>query len=296
MTSYGEGEVYSQSRTIGRIRVQAIFVGSEIYPRLGLLCSAALIDIVDDTTKGLANYELRDITGELRLSENGHTLAALNRTGQRNLVRSNAYGGEDNFSLVCDLDIFRLERIEQLRGGKPPVFWVELWPTLLSKVGHIDATIRPFRISIPREAWLGFLEKVRNDRYEILELRFARNDAEAMGKTLEYLRLAEARLYDGDYPNAVATCRKALEALAIANELPATGGDWRSALGILTQERIAKEYASILSSIKQLAGFEIHELGKPDPQYTRAEAQFIIRSTENLTALIGHLRHRAKQE
>jgi hypothetical protein len=292
MTSFGEGEIYSESRTIGRIRVQSIFVGSELYPRLGLYLAAGLIDSSVDTTKGVSSFELRDITGELRLSENGETIGPLFRTGQRGRVRSNAFGGEDSFALACDLDLARIERIEQLRAGKPPVFWIELWPTLMSKSGYLDATIRPFRLTVPREPWLDFLAKTRSDRYELLEIRFAQKDAEPIGKTVEYLRLAEARLYDGDYPNAVATCRKALEAFAIANGLPPTQTDWRSALGILTQERIAKQYASILGSIKQLAGFEIHSLGEPDPQYTRAEALFIIRSTENIVALIGHLRQR----
>ena len=126
MTSLGEGEIQISSTIVGKARVLNIFADSAVFPRLGLTIGVTLYERPEAT----AGLEMRDAEGELRLSERGDAVGAVQWAGARRFVRASNYGSENQLRFVCDLDHWRLEQVERRRAGAAPTFWLAIWPSL----------------------------------------------------------------------------------------------------------------------------------------------------------------------
>jgi hypothetical protein len=195
--------------------------------------------------------------------------------------------------LVCDLDPWRLERIERRRNGGVPTFWLEMWPSIVCKGEQLHVQVQPIRMDVPREQWLAFLGRVRHGQFEILEVPVPTEQLEAFKRAFEHTTTARQRVDLGDYDEAVARCRKALD--VVYQTFPKRDGKegeedgLRVALAAATDERRAKEYAGIVARLKQLGAFAHHDLGEVGVEYSRAEAQFVVRMTEHVLALVGRL-------
>lgn len=291
MTSYGEAEIMVSSRIVGRMRVLYFFRAPAIYPRLGIKLGCTLHESTKaefEPGRPITQFELRGLSGELRLQELADTVCTVEWAGQRRHVRSSDYGNESQIDGVCDLDAYRLERIEALRNGAEPSFWLALWPILTDQQGPLDAGIRPIRLTVPRERWLEFLSSVRDDAWAVLEVPFSASDAARFQAALTHVRNARKRIDTGDYDDAVAACRRSIEALAGELGVNRSLDQFVPLLETWTDERRAKEYGGIISRIKQLAGYAIHDFGQP-VTYSRAEARFVVATTEHLLAMVGAL-------
>jgi hypothetical protein len=297
LESLGEAELTVMSTIVGKVRVLNIFPDSALFPRLGLTLGVTLHDrpqakaIVGSPAFSLVNYEMRDGSGELRLSQHGDAVGPVIWAGPRRFVRSSDYGSENQLRFVCDLDHWRLEEIERRRDGAAPRFWFQVWPVLMSSGDVLDADVPSFELRVPRELWLEFYSKVGGSQFDVLEIRFKSHEAEQFRRAIAKTREARSKIATGDYDEAVGLCRKVIEALM--HELPTGAAEPLEALFMArTDERRTKEYLGIISKLKQLAGFAHHDFGIA-LTYSRTEAQFIVRLTEAMLSLVGELSQNA---
>src|SRR5262249_41655241 len=122
---------------------------------------------------------------------------------------------EDQLELACDLDPWRLQALEDSRAGGTPVFWVQIWPVLFMSGRKMHTKVGPFRVEVPRDRWLAFLEGAEYGSFEVLEVRIPRDRQIVFQRAVEHLREARRKLSGGQFDDAVGYCRKAIEALAI---------------------------------------------------------------------------------
>jgi len=291
MESLGETEIHVSSSIIGKIRALSIGSDLAIFPRLRINVGITLHERRDDANAPEAirtPYEMRDALGELRLAEHADVVAAVIWAGPRRYVRSSNYGLENQLRFVCDLDFQRLEQIERRRAGASLVFWLQVWPALLAGSQCLDAEVRAFQIRIPRDDWLEFYTNVGGGQFDIIEVQYSPREAEQFKRAVGRVQDARTKIGTGDYDAAVALCRNAIEALRHELEVAENDDAIRALLIRSTDARRAAEYSGIIARLKQLTGFAHHEFGTP-MTFGRAEAQFLLRSTEALLALLGRL-------
>jgi hypothetical protein len=292
MPSIGEAQITSNGRRLGNVRVVSIQSDGAVYPRLHIRTDWSLLNVTKDEFGSAAefrDYHVRAVTGELRLSEHGHPLGGVYLVGQNRSVSSSDKGFEQGLELAVDLDLHRIEAIERARGTQPPTLYLQLWPSVDGKDGRLDVTVPALRLEVPRDSWLAFRQAVDSQPYEIIEVRFRPEDAPRYNTAVAHVRAARTKTINGDFSGALTDCRKAIEALGIAEHVSKASNPWADAIASVKSERIAEQYAGIIARVKQLAGYAIHELGHPDPNYSRDEIIFILRTTENILALVGSL-------
>jgi HEPN domain-containing protein len=296
MTSFGEEEVTYNGMRIGRARVKRVYSYSTLYPSLAIDVAIALHQLSETSAPQVPprNYEIRGLSGELRFVQNGEAFGAVRWADDRRNVRSNESFWENNVKLVCDLDGQRLEAIERKRNGKGPRFWLQLWPTAILAGGIIDLAILSFEFRIPIEDWTEVLKGMRRDGHEVVEVRFNPLLRATFESALGRTKAARELVDRGSNDLAAAECRQAIEALRIAVDLPDKAGtdQWKELFARSMQDRVAKEFAELLTNVKQLTNFAHHyrehssESTRPD--YSRVQAQSIIRMTEEVIAFVGY--------
>lgn len=289
MASLGEIEILVNSSIVGRIRALTIGADPALFPRLAITVGVTLYLRQDDRSPIPApdDLEMRDASGELRVAELSDTIGSVAWAGPRRFVRASNYGSESQLRFVCDLDHQRLELIERRRAGGAPVFWLQLWPVLVSGGRFLDAEARAFPLKVSREDWLQFYTEVGGGQFDVIEVQYSAQEAEQFKRAVGRVQEARARIAIGDSDGAVSLCRNAIEALK--HELaPSDEDPLKALLERRTDDKRATEYLGIVSRLKQLSGFAHHEFGTP-MTFTRAEAQFIVRTTESLLALLGRL-------
>jgi hypothetical protein len=290
MTSLGEADIMSNSWIAGRVRVLGIHADNALYPRLGMTLGVTLNDLSNTRMGGPPGpiIEWHGVSGELRLGEGGSAVGLLTELTPRRPIRPSSFTSESQVRVVCELDPWRLEVIERHRNGAALNLWLELWPRLNSTDGPVDGVVRSFRLSISREAWLDFLGRVAGSEFDVLEVRYSPREAEHFKRALARTREARTQISAGEYDTAVAECRKVLEALKHEIKEEGQSDPFLPLFEQRTDPRRAKEYLGIISRIKQLSGFVHHDFGT-SLTYSRAEAQFLLRVTESILALVGNL-------
>jgi len=191
MASLGEADLQVSSTIVGKIRALNIFPESALFPRLGILVGVTLHErpeasFPNRATQGtlpLTDYEMRDASGELRLSEHGDVVGRVFWAGPRRFVRSTSYGDESQLRFVCDLDPWCLEQIERRRDGAPPRFWLQIWPILVKQKEFLDGDVRAFEMRIPREQWLEFYGKAGGASFDVLEIKYP--SGQAVGRSVK---------------------------------------------------------------------------------------------------------------
>lgn len=291
MASFGERTLVVNARICGTLRVLGLSSLPALYPRLGLLIGCTLTE-VHESVHGLGgplkDLEFVGLSGELRVQEHGPAVGILQWIGQNHRCRSAPFAPEDQLQLGCDLDPWRIERIERNRNGAAPIFWLQLWPVILMAGQRVHATAHPIRMEVPRDRWLEFLDGVGYGSFDVLEVRIPSERKEPFTRSLGHLRDARRQLNEGHFDDAVGCCRKAIEAMIGDAQLPNRAEDLAQALSGRLPTRRAEAYAAILSKLKHLAALGQHDLGASEP-FTRAEARFILRATEDLCVLLGEV-------
>jgi hypothetical protein len=293
MPSLGEGEISIANQRHGIVRVRSLYPIQALYPCLGIEIGIELHELPENISQQkppLIGYELRDLSGELRMGEHDNLLGFVGWAGERTHVRSHALPNQRNIRLALDLDPVRLELAERTRNGRAPRFWLDLWPTVIHHTEFLDAECTRIQFSVPIETWVQVISTMQRGSYEIIEVRFDVPRAERFQKAVGHLRDARRKIDEGMFDEAAALSRKAIEATATACGLP-KNADWATLFKKSRQERCATEFGGIASRLKQLAGFAIHDMNQPAPDYTRSEAQFIVRTSEAFLALAAGLVH-----
>lgn len=289
--SYGEEQVMVAQRGAGIVRVLAAYALGDVFPRLGLRLGITLRELTPDYSgvTPIAAYELRDLHGEVRLTEYGDVLGPLHWIGQRRGPRSGTPALEQQVETAVDLDQWRIERLERWRRGESPRLWLQLWPSLLSSAhGWYESDMRPFPFTIPRDAWLAVLTGLKVARFTVLEVPFTEADATVFSQAARHLGDAHSQLRDGRFSEAVGTCRLALDAMfivLIADEKRPLA----EYLAPLTDSKRAEQYAKLLSALKELTHLPHHTSSAPR-EFGRAEAVFVVQTTQHMLALMCELR------
>lgn len=283
MSRFGETQFSISNYSVGKVWVRDIYSDSAIYPRLVIAVGLTLGEI--QTSNGTVEYEMRDISGELRIAEGVVGLLTW-AEGKRPCRPSKGY--EHELRLVCELDPWRLEVLERYRNGAVPKFSMRLWPVILSGTEHLNVNSQQLQFEVPRERWLEFLSASAGRKFEVLEIQYSEKEAERFSRAIARTREAHKHIDHGEFDSAVAACRKVVEAFGHELKEEGEAEPLRSLFEKRTDERRAKEYLGIISKLKQLGGFAHHDFGSP-LTYSRAEAQFVLRVTESLLSMVGAL-------
>ncbi|MGH7647747.1 MAG: hypothetical protein ACREND_06490 [Gemmatimonadaceae bacterium] len=290
-SSFGEQILTVNSTRIGRVRALGVFADSVQFPRLGIRLGVEL----SSGNRQFAGQavpdgalQLRDLSGELRLLQNSDAIGLVHWTGQRRGVRSG--GGETQIPLVCELDPWRLSRLEQWRDGKPPRFWLQLWPALVDDKSWYDADVVGFSVDVPRETWLDVLSRWGSTHYAVLEVPYIGMDPARFQRAVEHLDTARRRLLEGAYTDCVATCRLAIEAMFgdLDAERGAGADSFADRLPSSVPRERAKVYGRVLAALKDLS-HEPHHLSGVPTELSRAEAVFVVQTMAHFFALVGAL-------
>ena len=186
------------------------------------------------------------------------------------------------------MDWPRLETIEEHRAGKETTLWLALWPTLVDAKGFLDCDIRPIRAQVPRDRWIALLAQLTGLHRTLVEVVLPSVRSPEFNAAVGHITEARSRVDRGDFDEAVAACRRAIEsslaALNVRNEAKALEEN----LARVTDARRANAYAGIVSRLKEFGNFAIHKPEAPG-RYIRAEAQFVVAVTSYVMALLATL-------
>lgn len=284
MASYGERELIVGSTIAGMFRVVSLSALPALGHSLAVGVGCTLNELSEqDALPGvpLIGYQLVNLAGELRMTEQGPIVGGLRWGGDNHWVGSGRHSFETQVTLVCDLSAHVLDRIEEARAGAAPVFWMKLWPTLLCDGKLVQASVHAIRLEVPRDVYLSALEGSRVESRRVIEVRIPAADALRFTRALSHLQDAQRKLDEGQYNEVAITSRKAMEALA--GEM---GEDVRHA-GLIEQIKAksdsnrAEAVSKLLAGTRHLAALAGHDLGGA-VTFTRAEAVLAYRLTQEL--------------
>ena len=285
--SYGENILEVNRQWNGKARVLGVRGQGSLYPRLLLSIGWTLqpIELREGEKAETHALELRQYTGELRLSEREDPLGIIHWAEPRNRAISSVYTNEGPTTAVCELDWLRLSRLEARRAGNALTLWVELAPTVVTESGRqVHAEIRPFSAQIPRDDWLRALKELGYGEREILEIPFPGLPGGIFALAANHVRQALISANSGEYGSALVNCRKAIEALEAIDKNTGLA----NALQAASDEKRHKEYMGIMSHLKQLGSLAAHNYGA-NSNFSRVEVLFVIRLTAGVAALVAEL-------
>lgn len=297
MSSFGETSIGVSHRVVGLVRILNVYHAAALYPRLTFQVGVSLHDNAKELfapERPIEKFEMRDLHGEIRLEEVSRAIGSLSWIGPRRFVRSAPYPSENQIEVACELDWLRLERLEEYRAGGEATLWFALWPSLVDGKGHLDCEVPPFRAAIPRDHWLRLIGGLTDTRRSLLEIVQPATDSPEFAAAIGHLQEAVSRINRGDYDEAVAGCRRAIESMCSALNVPSKPSALETALGSVCDAKRAKAYGGIVGRLKELGNFTIHRSEAPG-RYTRAEALFVVGATQSAAGLLSALlRERTK--
>ena len=188
--------------------------------------------------------------------------------------------------MSCDVPHQILSRLEAERGGASPVFWMDLAGSWALD-GSIEPIYQsPWQFVVPTDMWIAFLAESGYHDFDVVELRRVLKEGGTLQGAVDHLNAAR-RLVASDPPRAVGICRLLIEAVEAA--LKDQGyKEVAKYLTVCTDERRGKQFAKIVSSVKQLAAMTHHDFGR-DSVFTRHEALALVRICEALLLMVGEM-------
>jgi hypothetical protein len=292
MPSFGETDILINSTGVGVLSVSSIAPGTAIFPRLNITIGYLL-----RTSSGgppgprYSDFELRDLRGELRLEERSHAIGRIEWAADKQIVKSDGF--ERPLEMLCDLDAQTLEAVERRRNGKEPVFYIQLWPTIVGSSESYRSECRSLRMSVPRDRWMEVLSAIgRNDQI-IVEVDLSKDDKGEFRRACEHVQKAREQIDKGDFDNSAISCRRAID--AVTNVFPPAKEKEDPIKGFvesaLNEHRVAA-YAAAASVVRRFGGSAAHDYD-PIP-LSRAEARLVLSTTANLIAALVELQRTEK--
>jgi len=165
---------------------------------------------------------LVEVVAELEVQREGedgrHYVGTLTSTSAPDALTASLYSGDRQLSLGIDLDLRRLDAVERLRAGGHLVFHA----TVRGRVRRAAATGQLEKISTTQTTlrvnagtWLEVLARVGYRETLLIEVPIP--DAEdVLATPIDRLKKARSAFDRGDWREAVAGCRNALETLETA--------------------------------------------------------------------------------
>jgi len=284
----GEHDIMLSHHRIGAVRVLNATPYSGAFPVFGLSLGVTVQKPTPELLKAgtVEALELRDLRGELRLSENGNAIGFAQPVGDWTPVAASGY--ESQLQVVVPLDPWRVTRIEAWRNGGAPRFYLHLWPTFTSGGSWPMCQVSAFPFEVPHLDLLNILSKWSPRAYHVLEVPVSEVDRERFALAVVHVTKANAHLESGRYDEAVGECRLAIDAMF--NGLESTGKEDRFSAYLqprIPEER-ADEYAKLLTALKDITHKPHHPSSAPH-QHWRAEAVFAVQTTQHMLALVGSL-------
>jgi len=162
---------------------------------------------------------LLDLTGQVMVRGRGggpHYLGRVVSWRDPVLVDVRGYRGSTTSELALDLDLARVEALEELRLGEGLDFRVTLWARVQSKSGYSNLS-EELSFSVNQGTWVELLGQMGYGRIMLLEVPVPDEDGspELVAATT-HLANAQKEMELGHYREAVGTCRDVLEALSVA--------------------------------------------------------------------------------
>ncbi|MBI3568141.1 MAG: hypothetical protein HY084_08070 [Gemmatimonadetes bacterium] len=293
MTTIAESALTINHYAVGSLGLMYIQAESQShFPRLRLGINVRLRHVGASGSgrgAGAIACQLTNLGGELRSQDSARAIGDLSWWGPRFPIESEADDPTPRtVQLTCPLDFSRLEAIEAERNGRPPIFTLALWPEFVGPNGRLAYSLPEMSVPVARDDWLRMLEYMRGDRFELMEIRFARSDAQAFEEAFAHTKEARRLLDRGEFDHGVGACRKAIEILERRYEIPKDGG-WRAFLAKTVRSDVAEQYGGIAARLKQLSSIALHDFGSAPTSYSRTEALCIVRFAENFLALVGEI-------
>jgi hypothetical protein len=196
--------------------------------------------------------------------------------------------------LVFSVSDDELIAVERARGDGDVGIIVKLQTTLLSPpegvhpVAQVDAQVR-----IPRARWLELLDQVGSevginlrvpspltDSADVPPPSISADSEASLSQAAARLRQARADLRNHSWEHCVATCRKALENVALLASVPSA----RSVFSIAAEQRTQDQrWAAIYHDVKSMASAAHHDdATTEDFVWSRADAEAILAATAGL--------------
>lgn len=290
MSRLGQGDLSVRSYRAGTIWVSRVAADAALQPRMALSAGYQVQDLraTEEFPEGVVAFGIAALGGQLRWrSETGPVVGDLSIPKGLQHFRSTNHAYEHTFTMYCDVPHYVLSRLEDERGGAPPVFWMDLAGSW-AMAGSIQPIYqRPWRFQVPTDMWLAFLAESGYEDFEIVELRRVLKEGGDLQRAVDYLNAAR-RVVSSDPPKAVGICRLLVEALD--KDLRDQGyGAITHHLTVCTDELRGGEYGRIVAAVKQLASMNHHDFGR-NSVFTPPEALALVRLCEALLLMVGELR------
>ena len=289
MSRLGEGSLRLSSYHVGKVWVRDLAAEAAFRPRLVLSAGCQLQEVAASPGRsdGVSGFKIAALGGQLRwASADGPVVGDLSVPRGLEHAPPAPHSVEYGFTMSCDVPHDVLSRLEAERGGARPTFWMDLAGSWAVD-GRLEPIYqKPWCVDVPTDIWLAFLSASGYDDVDVIELRRVLKDGGSLQPAIEYLTAAR-RLVSSDPSKAVGICRLVIEATDKA--LKDQGhGKIAEHLVACTDERRGKEYGSIASSLKQLAGLDHHHFGQTST-FTRPEALATVRICEAVLLLVAEL-------
>ena len=219
-------------------------------PRIAVSLECVLNDLGPDGPSGepIEAYRLIGLIGELRLTRGQNAVALLHWLGGGHWVQSTNYHQPIGLDLVGDLDPARVERLASFAGDHGLELWLQLWPTFMKADRELRASVEPMRVDVPTRTWADLASRWRGFTHEVILLTYSSAYAEEFRSALTHVRKAQDLVDEARYTEAVASCRTALERLAIETKERLSDEGVQVGLRSLVGPKKADAYAGFLAN------------------------------------------------
>lgn len=289
-------QLNASSRSFGKVTARGIYPIGEQLPAILVMLQYDLKYLEPDHPGTIAfrHYFLTGIEGELRLSQYNDCAVRLHWGSNHQAPYVGTHQTDGQIELVGDLTPGILDHIERWRIGKPPKFWIKIWPSFASKEHGWFHNVQtdPFQCEVKLEEWFTLLEKVGHGRQGLVEVPYSDVAGTDYKDALEYIARARKAFLEGRFEECGYNCREALNRVAQAvkcdKTVPDTTEGKRPHLDVFlkgVQEERAKALREVfiqLNRIGDKATHSLHPMGQ-------AEARFTLQTTVHLMALLGEL-------
>lgn len=293
-----EERLVIQSTNCGTFWINSVMSARSLAPSLRISGSCDLNPIPEspgvEKQESLRDFYVADISGVIRSRGSTETLGNLIWSGRRQELFATKGDREWRFKLDAELDRQRLERFEEERGSDTPQFEVDLWPRVIAQGRPVLAEIPTFRFRVNRDDWGRVLKRSGFGMLDIVEIPLDHDWSSQFKKSAQLTQKARGLIIDGQYKQAIVTCRNAIH--AVTNQLSdnydyefAKGNDetvLKRLISTATNERHADDYFKTISGLKSLSGAPGHPSGVLR-NYSRQEALFLVRAMEACLGVLG---------
>lgn len=160
---------------------------------------------------------LLDLAGQVMVRGRGggpHYLGRVESSREPVLVDIRGFRGSSTVELALDLDLARVEALEDLRVGEGLDFSMTLWARVQSKAG-LSSLSEELSFSVNQGTWVELLGQIGYGRIILLEVPVPdEHDFPELVAATSHLATAQKEMDLGHYREAVGACRDVLEALS----------------------------------------------------------------------------------